>query len=175
MIQAGTQITITIRDATEDDAPRISALLTQLAEDFIVGDFAADGRKHLLSQFTVPEMQTRLRSREYRFQVAEHGAELLGIVAVRAARHLQYLFVAKSHHRIGLARRLWTAARIDAIQSGNVTDSFTVNASAYAVPAYERLGFRCAGPMQEANGVRFQPMELVAQPQQPRTGSYSPI
>jgi GNAT superfamily N-acetyltransferase len=163
MTQLRTQITVEIRDATVGDASRISALLTELAEEFIVGDFAADGRKHLLTHFTTPEMEARLRSREYRFQVAEESAALVGVVAVRATKHLQYLFVAKTHHRRGLARRLWSAARAEAIQSGNAAGRFTVNASAYAVPAYERLGFRCAGPAQEANGVRFQPMELAAQ------------
>jgi GNAT superfamily N-acetyltransferase len=131
MIQTGMQTTIEIRDATEDDAPRISTLLTELAQEFIVGDFAEDGRKH------------------------------------------QYLFVAKSHHRNGLARRLWSAARAEAIQGRNAAERFTVNASAYAVPAYERLGFRCVGQVQEANGVRFQPMELAAQALEPRTPSSS--
>lgn len=167
MTQDGTQTTIEIRDAAVDDAPRISALLTELAVEFIVGDFAEDGRKHLLSHFTVREMEARLRSREYRFHVAEDGTALVGVVAVRAANHLQYLFVAKSHHRTGLARRLWAAARVEAIERGNVMASFTVNASAYAVAAYERLGFRCVGPVQEANGVRFQPMELAGQPPEP--------
>lgn len=165
MTQNGTPITIEIRDATVDDAPRISALLTELAEEFIVSDLTEGGRKHLLAQFTSPQMEARLRSREYRFQLAEHGVELLGVVAVRAAKHLQYLFVAKQHHRRGLARHLWSAARVEAIRGGNAAARFTVNASAYAVPAYERLGFRCVGPVQEAHGVSFQPMELAGQPQ----------
>jgi GNAT superfamily N-acetyltransferase len=173
MIQTGMQSTIEIRDATVDDAPRISALLTELAQEFIVRDFAADGRKHLLTHFAVPEMEARLQSHEYRFQVAAEDAALVGVVAVRAAKHLQYLFVAKSHHRRGLARRLWSAARAEAIQYGNAAERFTVNASAYAVPAYERLGFRCVGPVQEANGVRFQPMALAPQAREPGTGSSS--
>jgi GNAT superfamily N-acetyltransferase len=104
-------------------------------------------------------MGERLKAAEYRFRVAEDGAVLAGVVAVRAATHLQYLFVARSHQRTGLARRLWERARLDAIGGGNAAGRFTVNASSYAVPAYERLGFRRVGTPQEANGVRFQPME----------------
>ena len=70
-----------IRAATVDDAPRISTLLTELAEEFIVGDFAEDGRKHLLAHFAVPEMEARLQSREYRFLVAEDGSARVGVVA----------------------------------------------------------------------------------------------
>jgi GNAT superfamily N-acetyltransferase len=152
---------IKIRNATLDDAGSISALLAELAREFIVRDFTDAGRAYLLAQFSVPEMAARLQSREYRFQVADDGTTLLGVVAVRTATHLQYLFVAKSHHRQGLARQLWAAARQEAINNGNLAAKFTVNASAYAVPAYERLAFRCAGPVKEANGVRFHPMESV--------------
>jgi GNAT superfamily N-acetyltransferase len=152
---------IEIRVATVDDAPRISGLLTALAEEFIVRDLSTEGRLHLLAHFGVSEIENRLKASEYRFQVAEDGAVLAGVIAVRAATHLQYLFVARSHQRTGLARRLWELARGDAILGGNALGRFTVNASGYAVPAYERLGFRCVGPVRESNGVRFQAMELA--------------
>lgn len=155
------KFSVEVRGATVDDAPRISALLTALAEEFILGDFSTEGRSHLLAHFGVTEMEERLKAAEYRFKLAEDGAELVGVVAVRAATHLQYLFVARSHQRTGLARRLWALARGAAIGDGNAAAKFTVNASAYAVPAYERLGFRCVGPVREVNGVRFQPMELA--------------
>lgn len=155
----GTSCVIEVRDANAADAGRISVLLTALAEEFIVGEFSTEGRLHLLTHFGLAEMEERLKAAEYRFRVAEDGAMLAGVVAVRARTHLQYLFVARSHQRCGLARRLWDLARLDAIGGGNAAGRFTVNASNYAVPAYERLGFRCVGPVRQENGVRFQPME----------------
>ena len=155
----GTSCVIEVRDANAADAGRISVLLTALAEEFIVGEFSTEGRLHLLTHFGLAEMEERLKAAEYRFRVAEDGAMLAGVVAVRAGTHLQYLFVARSHQRCGLARRLWDLARLDAIGGGNAAGRFTVNASSYAVPAYERLGFRCVGPVRQENGVRFQPME----------------
>jgi GNAT superfamily N-acetyltransferase len=150
------ELSIVVREATTEDADRISGLLTVLAEEFIVGEFSEEGRRHLLAHFGVTEMQERLRAAEYRFQVAEDGAVLVGVVGVRARTHLQYLFVAKSHQRSGLARRLWDQARR---QAGNASGRYTVNASAYAVPAYRRLGFKAVGAVKESSGVRFQPME----------------
>jgi ribosomal protein S18 acetylase RimI-like enzyme len=155
------ELSIVVREAASEDAVCISGLLTALAEEFIVGEFSEAGRRHLLAHFGVTEMEERLKAAEYRFQVAEDGAVLAGVVGVRAGTHLQYLFVARSHQRSGLARRLWTQARLDAIRDGNAAGRFTVNASGYAVPAYERLGFRRVGPVRDANGVRFQPMEGV--------------
>ena len=150
---------IEFREATAGDAWRISGLLTALAEEFIVGGFSEQGRLHLLAHFGVSQMEERLRTADHRFHLAEDGAVLAGVVAVRGRTHLQYLFVARSHQRAGLARRLWDLARVDAIRDGDAAVRFTVNASSHAIPAYERLGFRCVGPPQEANGVQFQPME----------------
>jgi len=147
-----------IRVASSADAPNISTLLTALAEEFIVGDFPAAGREHLLSEFSTPAMAGRLASAEYRFHLAESRGELLGIVALRGDSHLFALFVSKAWQRRGLARRLWNEARQAAPAD---VERFTVNASRFAVPVYERLGFRSTGPMQEKSGVRYQPMEWL--------------
>jgi GNAT superfamily N-acetyltransferase len=152
---------VMIRSATTEDARPISELLTALAEEFIVGDFPEEGRLHLLAHLDAVQMGTRLASPEYRFLVAEDGDAIAGVVAMRGNAHLHYLFVAKASQRTGLARRLWEVARDDAIRAGNSSRRFTVNASRFAVPAYERLDFRCLGPVQQANGVRYQPMEWV--------------
>ena len=147
-----------IRVATAADAASISALLTALAEEFIVGDFPAAGREHLLSEFSTAAMADRLASAEYRFHIAESRGELLGVVALRGNSHLFALFVSRTWQRRGLARRLWNEARQAAPAD---VECFTVNASRFAVPVYERLGFRSTGPMQEKSGVRYQPMEWL--------------
>ena len=86
---------------------------------------------------------------------------LAGVVAMLRSSHLYYLFVASAYQRMGLARRLWDLARSESVRAGNVSGRFTVKASAYAVEAYERLGFRRSGPVTDAKGVRSQPMEWV--------------
>jgi ribosomal protein S18 acetylase RimI-like enzyme len=147
-----------VREATTEDAVCISGLLTALAEEFIVGEFSEEGRRHFLAHFSVEEMAGRLASTNYRFQVAEIRGTLVGVVAVRERSHLQYLFVSKACQRTGVARCLWEQA---CQQAGNASGRFTVNASSYAVPAYRRLGFSPIGAVQETSGVRFQPMEWV--------------
>ena len=153
---------VIIRRATIEDTGPISELLTALAEEFIVGDLPEEGQLHLRAHLEAGQMGTRLASPEYRFLVAEDGDAIAGVVAIRGNAHLHYLFVAKALQRTGLARQLWEVARDDAIRTGNSSGRFTVNASRYAVPAYERLDFRCLGPVQQANGVQYQPMEWVS-------------
>lgn len=46
------------------------------------------------------------------------------------------------------------------VVAGNI-GGFTVNASDYAVPAYEGLGLRRTGSTQERNGVLYNPMKFV--------------
>jgi hypothetical protein len=37
---------------------------------------------------------------------------------------------------------------------------FTVNSTPYAMPVYERFGFKATGPRVETRGIAFVPMEL---------------
>jgi len=53
---------ITVRRPTIEDAERISALLSELAERFIIGEFTPEGREQPLANLGVVEMRKRLAS-----------------------------------------------------------------------------------------------------------------
>jgi GNAT superfamily N-acetyltransferase len=78
---------------------------------------------------------------------------------------LYHLFVDRRWQRRGIARRLWEAGRAAALASG-ASGSFTVNASNYALPFYEALGFVRSGPMQAGplihNPMRLDPASVPA-------------
>ncbi|MCG6873642.1 MAG: GNAT family N-acetyltransferase [Betaproteobacteria bacterium] len=150
----------TIRPGTVHDAERISRLLVALSEEFVVPDFSPQGRAHFLGELAVSEMERRL-SGDFRFYLAEDAEALAGVVAIRGTTHLYYLFIAKPHQGTGLARRLWLHAMKESLARG-APSRFTVNASNFAVAAYERLGFRRTEPMRERSGVLYNPMELIA-------------
>jgi hypothetical protein len=56
---------------------------------------------------------------------------------------------------------MWSRVKEDSMAQGN-GGVFTVNASNYAVAAYEGLGFRRTEPRQETNGVLYNPMRYVS-------------
>lgn len=154
--EAATAIPVRIRHATAADAARISDLATRLSREFIAHEFTEEGRQRLLSSMMPAAIQLLLET-GYRYFVAEAGNGLAGVVATRDDRHLYHLFVTTEFQRQGLARRLWKVAQAACIASSGTTE-FTVNASRFAVAAYERLGFACVGEPQETGGVVSIPM-----------------
>jgi GNAT superfamily N-acetyltransferase len=79
--------------------------ITELAEEFIVKDFIADGRLHFLGDHSPAQVEQRLAG-NFRFYLVEDGHELAGVAAMRSNHHLYYLFVAKPYQGIGLGHRL---------------------------------------------------------------------
>ena len=150
---------ISIRTGTVRDAERISALVLALSVEFIVSEFNAPGRAHFLADHTPDAVRARLAG-DFRFYLAEDAGSLAGVAAIRSSAHLYYLFVDKPYQRTGLAARLWTHARDEALASGN-PGNFTVNASNYAIAAYEKLGLRRTQSTQEKSGVLYNPMKLI--------------
>jgi GNAT superfamily N-acetyltransferase len=148
----------TIRPAVPEDAGRISLFIVELAKEFIVNEFRVEGQRYFLGELTPEKMQERLLG-EFRFFLAEKKKNLVGVAAVRGSTLLYYLFVGKTFQRQGIAKQLWLIAK-EACLHSNSSGFFTVNASTYSVPVYERLGFIRRGPPQEMRGVVYHPMEF---------------
>lgn len=141
---------ITIRPARDADYPVIGALFKHLAQTFITPDMAPEVAATFLRENDAQAMLAN-RARGHIVSIAEVDGTTAGFIAIRPPSHLFHLFVGEEFHRRGVARRLWDSVRDAAPQ-------FTVNASPYAVGAYEALGFVRNGSMACVRGVSFQPM-----------------
>ncbi len=93
------------------------------------------------------------------YYVAENAGEITGFIAIRENKHVFHMFVDKTHHRQGIAKALWQTARQAALDAGN-PGVFTVNASTFALPVYESLGFARTAALQCKNGIYYTPMQL---------------
>ena len=148
-----------IRPLVNSDIPAVTALFQMLARAYIVHESPAEGAANFLAENN--EMGIRgFIARGHAYHVALVDGVVVGFVAVRDNSHLFHLFVADSHQRRGIARRLWHVAHADAIARGG-DGAFTVNASNYAVPVYESFGFVRVGPTQFAKGLYYNPMRLA--------------
>lgn len=151
---------MTIRPMEPPDIEPVANLLSELASEFIIGEFEPEARKRFLEENDAEAIRGFVAS-GFRYCVAEVKGVLIGFVGVRDNKHLYHLFVAKNLQRRGIGRKLWDVAKRECEASGH-RGAFSVNSSNHAMPIYERWGFRQDGPARHSNGVTYNPMKLEA-------------
>ena len=87
--------------------------------------------------------------------VAVQEQTLTGVLAVSDKSHVKYFFVDPTCQKLGVGKQLWHFA----MDSGVLGNSILVRSSLFAVPVYERLGFKAIEQPKEFNGMRYQTME----------------
>lgn len=148
-----------IRPIEHTDIPATAALFRALATEFIVHESPPEVAATFLRDNDEQGFH-RFLLNGFVYHVAEIDGEIAGFIAVREYKHLYHMFVAKKYHGRGIASALWEVARRAAVEGGGSGD-FTVNASNYALPVYEAMGFERTAPMQCVNGLYFNPMKLA--------------
>ncbi|WP_229496164.1 GNAT family N-acetyltransferase [Massilia polaris] len=140
------------------DIGAVARLLEVLARDYFLETCSPEQASTFLRENDAAALR-RLVREGYVYHVAEVDGQLAGFIAVRERQHVFHLFVAAQFHRQGIGRKLWEHAR-DVAMTGGSDGGFTVNASNYAMPMYETLGFVRTLPTQCKNGLEFNPMVL---------------
>lgn len=148
-----------LRLGTPTDAEAIATLIACFQREMTTDPDGA-GAEHFLASVSIEAERTYLESSRYSFTVAEDDNALLGFIALRDVSHVFHLFVAREHHRKGIAWRLWLDARARALETAAPT-RFTVNSSLGAVAAYRAFGFEPAGEVRSMHGISFLPMRLA--------------
>ena len=85
---------------------------------------------------------------------AEIDGAVVGVLAMRG-NHISLFFVEEKIQKQGIGRALWNY-----FLAQSRTEQITVNASPYAVPVYEKLGFQAMDDEQLTDGIRYTPMTL---------------
>ena len=147
-----------IRPIEPGDIDAVASLLSELATEFIIGEFEAAAQEQFLRKNDAQAIRAFIAG-THRYHVAEVDGQLTGFVGVRDNKHLYHLFVAKTMQRQGIGQALWEFAKRECVANGN-SGPFTVNSSHNAVPVYERWGFRRDGSTQTTNGIEYNPMKL---------------
>ena len=128
-----------IRLATVDDARAIGVLVRRGVRRDVLPDQTAAAGAYLMKTMSARAERQRILA-GHRYHLAELGGDLVGVIATRDDRHIFRLFVARRFQRRGIARALLRAALTDCRRRAG-TRKFTLNASAFAIPAYQRMGF----------------------------------
>lgn len=152
-------MSIQIRPAILSDAQAISDIILPLTQKYVCPTCDTSVHQRLLDSMSKENIESYL-STHYSYFVAENTHQgVVGIVGMRDHSHLFHLFVSDDYQGRGLARRLWEAAREDALKHGN-TGCFTVNSALNAENTYLRFGFKRTQGVRSHDGMVDIPMIL---------------
>jgi GNAT superfamily N-acetyltransferase len=150
---------VTIRLATCSDAHDISALIYSQWHHR-TSTHTEQPTSEFFAGFAPETIKEHIGSVRYRYWVALMEGQLVGALGIRDRERIMHLFVAESYQRRGIARALWSRTKSELMAEGGEV-SVVTNSSIYAVPVYERFGFKAIGPRAERAGVTYVPMQLV--------------
>ncbi len=159
-----------IRDYTEQDAQQAGCLISETYAEFnlnfaapelkrqMLGPFQFAGSSEAAHQIAIVNILTSPI-----FYVAEVNQEIVGILRGRKER-LASLFVRKEFHHQGIGRQLVT--KFEAEMIANKVKVIRVAATVYAVPFYEKLGYKKSTGLRrswsfDGYGFPVQPMRKV--------------
>lgn len=97
-------------------------------------------------------LQPLIVSDDYLWLIAVEKGEVTGVLTVFEGNLVKYLFVHPKFQRKGVAKALWQ--RVTPVLRSEIS----VRSSLFAVPFYEKLGFKRVGEVKFFNGVSFQTM-----------------
>lgn len=140
-----------IREAIESDAVRISELIHLVSLQCNFSE--TEPCPQWFIESTKPDvLQSLIASDDYLWLIAVERGEVTGVLTLFEGNLVKYLFVHPKFQRKGVARALWQQA-IPELRS-----EISVRSSLYAVPFYEKRGFKKVGEVKFFNGVSFQTM-----------------
>ena len=142
-----------IRQALVADASAISELIYATSCDccFTAEQLCPDW---YVASIQPEQILTLVSSDQMVWLVAASKNTLVGVLAICDSSHVKYFFVHPAFQKLGIGKRLWKFA----LNGGMLGNTVTVRSSLFAVPVYERLGFKAVEPPKIFNGMHYQTM-----------------
>ncbi|WP_051435638.1 GNAT family N-acetyltransferase [Shewanella fidelis] len=152
---------IQIREAQLCDAKSISELIVPLVKKYVCPDCDASVHDVLLGSMSEQRIESYISSNYCYFVAVSQNKEVIGVAGIRDNSHLYHLFVHDNFQGLGLSRKLWQAAKQQAILKGN-QGRFTVNSALGAETVYLNFGFKRIAGIRREKGMVDIPMLLEA-------------
>ncbi|MGP5429383.1 GNAT family N-acetyltransferase [Enterococcus malodoratus] len=133
----------------------VKELIKKVFTTFEAPDYSEEGITHFMT-YLDEELEKEVRANQVQLWCGKVNQKIVGVLAVRLPEHIALLFVDEAYHRQGIAKQMYQTMLLELRPK-----KLTVNSSPYAVPAYEKLGFRLQGQEETVSGIRFQPMIAI--------------
>ena len=149
----------TVEKLTSQDArpllpgeiPEAIELIWEVFLEFEAPVYSEEGIRSFRASLDDP-----VRTASLHWYGAFEDGRLVGVLCMRAPQHVGGFFVKAVQQGKGHGRRLFERMKRDYERK-----AFTVNSSPYAVPIYQKLGFRATDTEQTVDGLRFTPMQYT--------------
>lgn len=142
-----------VRPAEQKDLDTLSQICMASFDGALADTLPAAGRDTFKAIAAPAAIAARL-TEDNQILVAEIAGQPVGMLELKAGRHIAMLFVAPAQQHKGVGKALINAAFELATEQ-----SVTVSASLPSVGAYQKYGFELAGEIAESGGLVYQPME----------------
>ena len=165
--------TLTYRPLSAQDILEVSELVARIFNEFVAPEYSSEGVQQFHRYIQPSAFQARAQTNHFSLISLEQDKKtnhfslisleqdkIVGVIEMRGHNHVSLLFVAPEFQRRGIAKELLRRALQICRANEPRLSEISVNSSSYAVPIYERLGFRRAGERQVRNGIGFLPMVL---------------
>lgn len=158
---------ITYRMMQLGEEKQVSQLMVEIFREFVAHEYSQEGIKNC-EQYVAPDSLLQRVQAEHFILVAILREKIIGALEISHHQEISLLFVDKHFHCRGIAKELFQRALMKIETEKPEVTRIKVNASRYAVPIYEKLGFGRTGAEKMLNGIIFIPMErpLVSKVQQ---------
>jgi len=142
-----------IRKFGPQDAPAVAGLVSGSFSKFVAPSFTKKGAREFMAGMA-PKKQCE-RSKKRAIYVATERGKIIGMAEWNPPqRRISRLFVHSGKTGMGIGRALLSFLWKKHAKNGTMR----VHSSIYAIPFYERMGFRKSGRRAKKNGFVFQPM-----------------
>jgi GNAT superfamily N-acetyltransferase len=128
----------TIDIAKSEDAAALYSLVKRTADKMVCKDFTPGGAEEF---FKAVRMLVHDRPEGHILLTARRNGVLVGMIDVRDNYHICLFFVDMNEQHKGIGRQLFDEIR-RRCRASDTPPIFEVNSSLFAVPIYEKLGFK---------------------------------
>ncbi len=136
----------------------IHDLIKRVYDEFVSPDYSPAGNQFFYDWIKPSKIAERQLLKRTIF-IALADSEIIGMIEIRDNNTISLLFVDKTFHGQGIARKLFHTALMSCLLNNPTLEKFYVHASPFSIPVYKKLGFAETDTMQEQNGIKYLPME----------------
>ena len=152
---------VTCRMIRQGEEQQVFSLIERVFDEFVRSDFTAEGVAEFLRAARLMVFE---RPPDHFTMVAISGDRIVGMIDMKGYSHVCLFFVDARCHGRGIGRRLFDNALAVCRNAKPDLAEVDVNSSVWAVPVYERLGFKQTQPEQTINGILFVTMSRLLIP-----------